>query len=72
MHIGHYVTSGRNFRYITADKPSHRCPQIVEEYMDGEVRMLKSADGKTFIADAYEKMYGPVKVFAKSASSGNR
>jgi dimeric dUTPase (all-alpha-NTP-PPase superfamily) len=67
MHIGHYVTSGRSFRYLTADKPSHRSPVIVEEYMDGGVRMLRSAEGKTFIADTYEKMYGKVKVVATSA-----
>lgn len=62
MHYGTYSTSGRQFKTLLIDKKMDKAPRIVEQFTRGEVKMLRSDDGREFVAEVFEKRYGPVKV----------
>jgi len=54
------------------DRPMHQAPVIIEQYDNGGVRMLRSADGREFNADAFERMYGPVRIVPQKSGKHSK
>lgn len=41
----------------TADRPMHVKPIVNNEYLEDNIRMYSTTDGRTFFADAYDRNF---------------